>query len=1387
MSILAPGTLVGKYPIARVLGTGGMGIIYEAVHPVLGARVVIKTIRPELAHDKSVVERFLREAQYTSRIRDDRLPQIYDHDRLGDGTPYIVMELLEGCDLADRVLDGPLSPAYAARIMVEVLEVLHKVHAHDIIHRDIKPQNIFLARSDLLGEVPKLLDFGVAHFAHDPATRPGEVMGTPLYMAIEQAEEGGRIGPWTDVFAAGVVLYECLAGRGVRPWGQGNALSYVSQLAAGVPARPLVDVVPGVPAGLSAAAMKALAVEPERRYPDALSFARALEPFAQPRSGLFDGRAAASARSRRASGPPTGLEETAWQLEPRTTPQPAEPTRRTLSGRAVRSLRARLAGLAPRDTSTTERLRAGERRHVTVLAVGLQLDADAARTLDAEDVDVVVDEVLSVFREALSQAGGRVDAPVGRTLLAGFGHERTREDDAERAVEAALALLARRSEVDAALAEIGYSVRLRLGLHAGFVTQLAEGTAAPLAGDTVEVARVLADNAPFNGVFASRELRDVVGHRFSWRRVGPVHLGGRARPVEAYEVLPGEETAGQRLERRGARLPLVGRVAEMAALEQVHAAAAAADGRVRMALLIGAPGSGKSRLLRAFCQRLETGAGDTVAVLRAQPLRRPYGLWVNLLQGLLFRGEERPRTRDAAMHLGLLAGDLDESGRATLLAQADVMEKLLGLGLHELDVREADRLRGSIRTLLALVLEAAGRRAERTLGRPLVVALDDLHDADEASARLLAELPELLRLRMPPLFVTATRRQRMPALSERIELTPVLLGELADDEVDAMVAGLAAGQRVSDAARALVRARAGGNPLFVEELVHALDDRRLLDADTPALEDVRVPDSLYGMLLARVDRLPADLRRAIRHLSVFGDHIDPRVWDEVQDGLAAEDDRTRPGDGEAARDELRALAERGLLDRVQTERGEVWRFHLQLLRSALYETVLTENKRLLHRLVARTIERLFDGQSADHEAELLYHYRHTDEVERVVYYARRVGRRALALGAHDEAVEALHRAASLQERLDERDASLEGGTLTELAWALFYSGRLDDALLRGRDALDRLAGPALPPASPAEAEHLERRAMAHLQVSCAATYLNDWDEAQAALEMAEHLFALAGRPEDAAAAQTTLGFVLRTMGRPAEGLGLARDGWQVLRRGQRRGPFVRACHDLGNILRDLGEHDEAIRVFDEGIAEAERHEARGDFVAAHWAVASLSGRALAYAATARLDEAVADQSRVYARLSAMRHPIGQAISAYHLACHLHDLTRYGEARRMAEVALSTAGAVQMPQRALKARLLLARIARAQGLTEERLEHLEAAEFIGRQLMARDPGAASLRAWLEVLGPLFEVLAEEGRRFRVEGLLAEVEAAAPPDDGELAAAVASLRARFASAAQATRPG
>ena len=198
---------IGKYQLVRVIGEGGMGRVYEAIDPIIGRRVAIKTISLHVVADEETRARFFREAQAAGQLSHPNLITIHDIGE-ADGTPFIVMEFLEGMDLSREIRQKRLSYEAKIQIMIDVCEGLAFAHGHDIVHRDIKPANIFVTTT---GHT-KILDFGLARGALSELTQTGKILGTPNYMAPEQIR-GEDVDHRADIFATGVVFYELLSGR----------------------------------------------------------------------------------------------------------------------------------------------------------------------------------------------------------------------------------------------------------------------------------------------------------------------------------------------------------------------------------------------------------------------------------------------------------------------------------------------------------------------------------------------------------------------------------------------------------------------------------------------------------------------------------------------------------------------------------------------------------------------------------------------------------------------------------------------------------------------------------------------------------------------------------------------------------------------------------------------------------------------------------------------------------------------------------------------------------------------------------------------------------------------------------------------------------------------
>jgi serine/threonine-protein kinase len=251
--------------MGALLATGGMGEVWAAHDLLLDRAVAVKVLGGALAGDGRAAERLRREARAAGRLEHPGIARVLD---LGehDGRPYLVMELLEGESLAARIdRAGPMPPDEAARVVTAVADALQAAHTAGVVHRDVKPGNVFLTTA---GEV-KVLDFGIAWSAHDAALTTGDLLGTAAYLAPERAL-GHRATPAADIYALGVVLYELLAGH--RPF---EASSEVELAMAHVNASPpsLREVAPATPPFLVAASHQAMAKDPSARPPTAAAFA----------------------------------------------------------------------------------------------------------------------------------------------------------------------------------------------------------------------------------------------------------------------------------------------------------------------------------------------------------------------------------------------------------------------------------------------------------------------------------------------------------------------------------------------------------------------------------------------------------------------------------------------------------------------------------------------------------------------------------------------------------------------------------------------------------------------------------------------------------------------------------------------------------------------------------------------------------------------------------------------------------------------------------------------------------------------------------------------------------------------------------------------------------
>ncbi len=277
--LLAPGTpLDGTYQVVRFLGRGGMGDVYEVKHARLAGRYAAKLLSTDLADNAQAFSRFQREAMIASGLSHPNIVNVIDFCHLPDGLPCLVMEFLDGVDLAQVMAPGPLSPARTLRLVRQIVSALSTLHGHQIIHRDLKPQNIFvLPETDGEPERVKLVDFGLAKRSNPSlvVTHDRTLLGTPQYMAPEQAiGSADGVGPESDQFSLAAIVYEMLGGR--HPFG-GEVLSTVLYRIVHEPPAPLTSLAPHVPPHVVAAIERGLSKDRQARFPSVKAFLQALE------------------------------------------------------------------------------------------------------------------------------------------------------------------------------------------------------------------------------------------------------------------------------------------------------------------------------------------------------------------------------------------------------------------------------------------------------------------------------------------------------------------------------------------------------------------------------------------------------------------------------------------------------------------------------------------------------------------------------------------------------------------------------------------------------------------------------------------------------------------------------------------------------------------------------------------------------------------------------------------------------------------------------------------------------------------------------------------------------------------------------------------------------
>ncbi|MDI3283008.1 protein kinase [Polyangium sp. 15x6] len=803
--MLKPGMRVAaRFELDDHMISGGMATIYRARDLESGAVVAVKVLGGRNVRE---MERFSAEAVLLAELRHPGIVRYVSHGSLPAGELFLVMEWLEGEDLSDRLARGRLPLDEAIRLARRVADALGAAHARGIVHRDVKPSNVFLPRGDV--DEAKLLDFGIARLGYGRtlATRTGTLLGTPGYMAPEQAQGRKDVDARADVFSLGAMLFECLTGR--PAFASEQLMATLSRILFEEP--PRVRTIRGeTPAALDLLVTAMLCKDPAGRPRDGSMVVAAVDAL-----GPLPG------------GPPSsGLVNSSVMSRPAIT---------------VREQQLLCVVLATSSFSKT--IADGDATETDVtLTPGMMAEAIMRRSLPSLSGDVVSGTAgtLDDLNGVAAAYGGKLERLVDGSLLAVFTGAAAAIDLAARAARAAMAMR-----------ELLPGVPIAVATGRGLVAQqLPVGDAAESAARTLSAAR--RDGVRMEGrVFVDEVTAGLLDARFD------VQEEGVTRVLEAVR-----ERADAARTLLGKPSPCVGREREIGTLVALMEESIA-EPIARVSLVTGPAGVGKSRVATEVLRRLDAAGHDPeVWVARGDPMAA--GSTFGMLAQLVRAAANIEVGALAAVQEEKLFARVSSCVPADDVVRVTVfLGEILGLRLPA----ERSHLLAAARADAMLMGDQMRRAFEDWLfaectNKPVLLLLDDLHFGDLPTVRLIDAA--LRHAREKPLCVLALARPEIsrvfPRLWEERGMQEVRLGDLGR-RASEQLCKVWLGNTVTPELTARIVERAAGNPFYLEEIVRAVASGR---GDA-------LPGTVLAMVQARLEELEAVERRTLRAASVFGD------------------------------------------------------------------------------------------------------------------------------------------------------------------------------------------------------------------------------------------------------------------------------------------------------------------------------------------------------------------------------------------------------------------------------------------------------------------------------------------------------------------------------------
>lgn len=966
---------LAHYRVLSVLGSGGMGVVLHAEDIHLHRPVALKVIKSQYSRDPETRKRFMREARAMAQVKSDHVVTVYQVGEDND-TCFIAMEMLEGEPL-DSLMDRVERPALteALRIGKEVARALVAAHSKGVIHRDIKPPNVWIEESGRI----KLLDFGLARpdTTDIKLTGTGVVMGTPAYMAPEQAR-ADETDERCDLFSLGCLLYRLVCGE--APFYGTTAMALMVALIESTP-EPPSHFNREIPPILDDLILQMLAKHPDDRPKSAAEIVARLE-------AIENGFSSAPAVN---------------QPVPRKSHIPAFGSFDDSDSFNAVSMFKDNSGIHANSNSTTSgqsliRPREAEHRQVTMLVCSCNLfeSEDFIEHLEADEQH----ELLNLFRDTCQQAIQTFDGSVVRwnddCLLVCFGYPTAYEDAAIRAAKAALSILAELQNVSETVrnerkVELGPWLVLNTG-RAIVETKNEEVT---VVGEARNIAVRLKEVVGSDQIICTEATHRLLSGRFECTALGDHQFKNLAQPVSLFQIHSVlEHVAPIPLLNAVELTPLTGRDLELGLLkarwEQTQ------NGAGQIVQLIGEAGLGKSRLVHELKQH----ASNNIVEWYCSPHFQNSGLYPvkAFFQRILNLGANE----ESSARLEYLVEHLERYR----LAQPDTVALFASLLCIPTDARFPSLALTPVREREETFRILEDWLSAYSSEQPVLFVVEDLQWMDSSTLEFLSQF--LTGMHDQILTVLTARPEFQPTWPAQSNQTIISLSQLTKTQVGELMS-LKIGTKVSQSLIEQIYDRAGGVPLFVEEFTKLAEETRLLEDGSE--EDLTktmarvIPPTLQDLIMARLDRLEGD-----RELAQLAATLGREFNHEVFASVAGLDEATLDS-------ELNKLVQAEILHEKGRRPNSTYLFKNPLLQDALYNSLVKLKRQQFHSRILEFLESRFP-QFGEPEV-LAHHAAESNQPDKAVDYWLEAGLRAQEIFANCDAIADFNKGLELLETLPE--------------------------------------------------------------------------------------------------------------------------------------------------------------------------------------------------------------------------------------------------------------------------------------------------------------------------------------------------------------------------------